>query len=261
MTDSRRFDELSDELARGVRDNPELVGLALMGSASEAGRHRRDEWSDHDFFAIAADGAGPRVRADLSWLPRQEDIVLALPEGGAGVVVLYSDGHLLEFAAAHPAELEGALAGLTTVTVDDEAGTVATLIDESQARAAASIAIDPALEAGLALIKLRIGVGRDRRGEVVSGGLFVRTWALQHLVRALRGRLVDPDEPLRDILEPTRRLERVLPGPAAALAEAVAQPVEPAARALFTLMRRELEPGWPEFPSRAADVIAARFGW
>lgn len=101
--------------------------------------------------------------------------MLALPEGGAGVVVLYEDGHLLEFAAAHPAEPEGALAGLTTVTVDDEAGTVATLIDESQARAAASIAIDPALEAGLALIKLRIGVSRDRRGEVVSGGLFVRT--------------------------------------------------------------------------------------
>ena len=68
-----------------------------------------------------------------------------------------------------------------------------------------------ALEAGLALIKLRLGVGRDRRGEVVSGGLFVRTWAVQHLVRALRGRLLDPDEPLRDILEPTRRLERVLP--------------------------------------------------
>lgn len=80
-------------------------------------------------------------------------------------------------------------------------------------------------------------------------------------MRALRGRVLDPDEPLRDILKPTRRLERVLPGPAAALAEAVSQPVEPAARALFALMRRELEPGWPEFPGRAADVIAARFGW
>lgn len=261
MGDAQRFDDLSDELARAVREHPELVGLALMGSASEAGRHRRDEWSDHDFFAIAADGAGPRVRADLSWLPRQEHIVLALPEGGAGVVALYDDGHLLEFAAAHTAELEGALAGLTTVTVDDAAGTVATLIAESQARAAATTAIDPTLEAGLALIKLRIGVGRARRGEVVSGGLFVRTWALQHLVRALRGRLLDPNEPQRDLLEPTRRLEQVLPRQAAALAAALEQPVEPAARALYGLMRDELESGWPEFPSRAADVIARRFGW
>lgn len=261
MGDAQRFDDLSDELARAVRERPELVGLALMGSASEAGRHRRDEWSDHDFFAIAADGAGPLVRADLSWLPRQENIVLALPEGGAGVVALYDDGHLLEFAAAHPAELDGALAGLTTVTVDDDADTVATLIAGSQARAAATTAIDPALETGLALIKLRIGVGRARRGEVVSGGLFVRTWALQHLVRALRGRLLDPNEPHRDLLEPTRRLERVLPRQAAALAAALEQPVEPAARALYRLMRDELEPGWPEFPNRAADVVAQRFGW
>ncbi|MGY6499049.1 MAG: hypothetical protein ACXIUP_12565, partial [Microcella sp.] len=61
--------------------------------------------------------------------------------------------------------------------------------------------------------------------------------------------------------EPTRRLERVLPRQAAAIAAAVEQPVEPAARALLALMRDELEPGWPEFPSRAADAVSQRFGW
>lgn len=261
MGEAQRFDELSDELARNVRERADLVGLALMGSASEAGRHRRDEWSDHDFFAIAVDGAGPRVRADLSWLPRREHVVLALPEGGAGVVALYDDGHLFEFAAAHASELDGALATDATVTVDDEAGSVAALVAASQQRAVANSAIDPAVEAGLALIKLRIGVGRARRGEVVSAGLFVRTWAVMHLVRALRGRLTDPASPARDLLEPTRRLERVLPDQAAAIAAAVAQPVEPAACALFELLRRELEPGWAEFPTAAADVVARRFGW
>ncbi|MGY6497657.1 MAG: hypothetical protein ACXIUP_05465, partial [Microcella sp.] len=156
MGDAQRFDDLSDELARAVREHPELVGLALMGSASEAGRHRRDEWSDHDFFAIAADGAGPRVRADLSWLPRQEHLVLALPEGGAGVVALYDDGHLLEFAAAHRSELDGALATDATVKVDDAAGSVGALVAAAQERALAADAVDPAVEAGLAIVKLRI---------------------------------------------------------------------------------------------------------
>jgi len=53
----------------------------------------------------------------------------------------------------------------------------------------------------------------------------------------------------------------VLPDQAAAIAAAVAQPVEPAARALFELLRRELEPGWAELPTAAADVVARRFGW
>jgi hypothetical protein len=26
-------------------------------------------------------------------------------------------------------------------------------------------------------------------------------------------------------------------------------------------LRATLEPGWPDFPSRAADVVATRLGW
>ena len=33
------------------------------------------------------------------------------------------------------------------------------------------------------------------------------------------------------------------------------------ARGLFDVARRELEPGWHEFPSAAADTIARRLGW
>ncbi|QTV79184.1 hypothetical protein [Microbacterium sp. NIBRBAC000506063] len=44
------------------------------------------------------------------------------------------------------------------------------------------------------------------------------------------------------------------------IAAAIAQEPEAAARALFALLR-ELEPDWPEFPSRAADAVAVRLGW
>ena len=37
--------------------------------------------------------------------------------------------------------------------------------------------------------------------------------------------------------------------------------LEVCARGLFDVARRELEPGWTEFPSAAADTIARRLGW
>ena len=37
--------------------------------------------------------------------------------------------------------------------------------------------------------------------------------------------------------------------------------MEDAARALFHLTREILEPGWDEFPTRAADAVAMRLGW
>ena len=55
MTDS--FSSLSRGLIEAVDAHPQLTGLVLLGSASEVAAARRDEWSDHDFFAIIAPGA------------------------------------------------------------------------------------------------------------------------------------------------------------------------------------------------------------
>jgi hypothetical protein len=38
----------------------------LLGSASDEAAARRDEWSDHDFFALIASGRGPEVRPNFS---------------------------------------------------------------------------------------------------------------------------------------------------------------------------------------------------
>jgi len=76
MTGAERFAELSDGLAEGVRGRDGLIGLVLLGSASEAGAVRRDEWSDHDFFALIEAGRGPAIRPDLDWLPDPDRIAL-----------------------------------------------------------------------------------------------------------------------------------------------------------------------------------------
>lgn len=261
MTSPERFEALSAGLADGVRSTDGLIGLVLLGSASDEASHRRDEWSDHDFFAITAEGRGSQLRPDLSWLPDQDRLVLVGREGEIGFAAVYDDGHVFEFAFSDAAELSGALAGAATVVIDDEAGTTAALVTESRARAAAGDRFDAANDVRLMLVKLLIGTGRVRRGEVLNGGLFIRQWAVQLLVRAIRGRFAAASTTLRDTIDPVRRFERDFPEWAARIAAAVENPAEDAAHALFALAREILEPGWDGFPSRAADVVALRLGW
>ena len=261
MTAPDRFEALSAGLAAGVRDRDGLIGLVLLGSASDDAAARRDEWSDHDFFALIEAGRGPQVRPDLGWLPDAERIVLTAREGEIGFVAIYEDGHVFEFAFSEPGELDGSLVREASVVVDDDAGTTATLVAQARARADAGDRFDPANDVRLVLVKLLIGVGRARRGEVLNAGNFVRGWAVQCLVRAIRGRFASRSTPLRDTIDPARRFERDFPDWASRIAAALEAPVEDAARALFGLTREILEPGWDEFPSRAADTIAARFGW
>jgi len=261
MTSADTFARLSAGLAEGVRHTDGLVGLMLLGSASEQAAHRRDQWSDHDFFALAEPGAGARVRESLGWLPEQERIVLTAREGALGFVALYDDGHVLEFAVAEPGELAGAVVGDATIAVDDAAGSAAALTASGQERAARADGFDPANDVRLVLVKVLIGVGRARRGELLTAGEFVRTWAVQHLVRAVRGRFAHSSSTLRDTIDPVRRFERDFPEFGERLAALLAQPVEPAARDLLAFTREALEPDWPGFPSAAAEVVTARLGW
>lgn len=258
---SERFVQRSEALARAVADTEGLIGLALLGSASDAGAARRDEWSDHDFFALSAPGAGARLRPDLTWLPDQDRLVLTAREGDIGFVAVYDDGHVFEFAFSDAAELAGAVAGEASVVVDDDSGTTAELIARAQARAAASEGFDPANDARLVLVKLLIGVGRSRRGERLNGNGFVRQWAPQHLVRAIRGRFADSSTTLRDTIDPMRRFERDFPQWGGRLADLLDRPLEESAHGQFTLLREVLEPGWDAFPTQAADAVARRLGW
>jgi len=261
MVGAERFDALSAGLAEGVRARDGLIGLVLLGSASDGASGRRDEWSDHDFFAIVEEGRGAEVRPDLSWLPDRERIVLTAREGEIGFVAVYDDGHVFEFALSEAGELAGAVAGDATVVVDDELGTTSAVIDRARARAESADGFDAENDVRLVLVKLLIGVGRVRRGEVLNGGQFIRQWAVQHLVRAIRGRFAEASGSLRDVIDPVRRFERDHPEWGARIAAALERPAEDGARELFAFTREVLEPGWDAFPSRAADAVAQRLGW
>jgi hypothetical protein len=167
----------------------------------------------------------------------------------------------MEFTLSEARELAGAVARDATVLVDDTSGATAALITAARRRAEAADAFDPVNDAGLVLVKLLIGVGRARRGEALVAGSFVRQWAVQHLVRSLRGRFPERSTPHRDLIDPLRRFELDFAAESAQIADAVARPVEEAAFGLFTLTRAWLEAGWPEFPTQGADAVARRLDW
>lgn len=261
MISADGYDRLTEQLTQAVIARDGIAGLVLLGSASSAGRHRRDEWSDHDFFAVAEAGRGGEARQSVDWLPDPHRLVLLIRETDIGFVALYDDGHVLEFALAEPSELAGILAGDATVAVDDADATTSRLIAGGHDQALAADRFDPERDTGLVLVKLLIGVGRVRRGEVLNGGQFIRIWAVNHLLRAIRGRFSENTTGSRDIIDPTRRFERDYPAWADRIVLALDQRPELAAHRLFTLTREILEPGWDAFPARAADAVAHRLGW
>lgn len=261
MGTAQRFDQLSAQLRSAVEGHEHLSGLVLLGSAAEQARSRRDEWSDHDFFAIAKPGRGTSVRGDLSWLPAPTELAATAREGEIGFVALYDDGHVFEFALAQIDELSGAIVEEADVVSDDD-GRLGELVGHARDRARAINAPDTRNETTLVFLKLLIGVGRARRGEILTAGQFVRTWAVQCLVRAVRARAAaDAGESRTAAIDPMRRFEDDHPALAARIAVALERPVEEAARMLYDLTRETLEPGWEGFPRRAADAVAARLGW
>jgi hypothetical protein len=259
VTAGAEFERRSAALAEVARTRAGFAGLVLLGSASPAAAHRRDEWSDHDFFMLAHPGAEAEVRDVVSWLPDPDRLVLVAREGEIGFATVYDDGHVFEFAAATAEELGGALAtDDVDIPVDD--GPAAELVAASQARVLAAPPDDPANDARLVLVKLLIGVGRDRRGESLIAGQFVHVFAVTHFARAVRAR-IPVEASVRDGIDPLRRFERDYPQLGAKLRTVLGASIEDAARGLFDLFRATLEPGWDAFPSRAADVVATRLGW
>lgn len=225
---------------------PGVTSLVVFGSTTTAASARRDAWSDLDFNVFLTPEAAPALRADWSFLPDPERLLLRAREGENGGVLVYDDGLICEFGA-----------GLPWVIRDPDREV---LLDGGDIVTASPPELpDPVDQIGLFLVKLAIGVGRARRGEVLSGGAQVRSHALTPLCEVLRQRCA-PHDP-RSPFDPIRRIERALPDVAAQIADLLARDVEDCAQGLVGLARAELEPGWAEFPSAAFDVVAGTFGW
>lgn len=255
MTDFPTFDGFIDQLAQIAQFSKQVVGLVTFGSTTEP--RCRDEWSDHDFVWLTEPGHADAFRHDLSWLPHAPEIALSVTEHHGGVKVIYRNGHRLEFGVTD----------IETFSHWSGAPTKVIVGDESVYRASAVVAArqptgtpNAAREIRLMLTQIHSGVGRARRGEVLSGSHLVRGEAVDHLVRAAAERL-PADTSRLDVFDPRRRFEFLYPQLGTRLEKTVRLSVEAAANEIVLIAEQELEPGWPEFPHEGLAAVRARFGW
>lgn len=246
------------ELARIVEAasaDPGIVGLVGFGSTADTSR--ADEWSDHDIAVITRAGDEARYRHDLSWLPDSSGIAMSVIDEHDGVTVVFDDGRVIEFGVATIDGFAGWAGNAAAVLIDR--GGVAPVVERMLARPAPGDDVDIDRETRIALAKLLIGVGRARRGELLTADHNIRGEALEHLLRAfaaalpgVRGRL--------DTLDPRRRFEQVYPELGARIADALRSDPEDAARRLLGLAEEHLG-GRGDFPRAGADAIRRRLGW
>jgi hypothetical protein len=116
-------------------------------------------------------------------------------------------------------------------------------------------AADPRSQVELFLEAIYDGVGADRAARPLSAGRLIRGAGLAHLLAAWVARV--PQEVGSEVLP----FERAYPIAARAMADAVAELPEAAARELLALAERELAPGWDHWPADAVQSVRERLGW
>ncbi len=260
------FLDFETQLTARLEAHSDVIGLVFVGSAADHSRF--DEWSDHDFFVITREGAGESLRQDLSWLPDAEQISLQPRETAHGLKVVYSNGHVLEFAVFNDSELELAGANAFLVTLD-KSGNIADRMTALAAKSAASALkattgdYRPGIQFELFLCQLLIGVGRARRGELLIAGEHVRSWAVAGLVGLSKHWLpvAEGTEHLADNLAPLRRFERQYPSLGAAIAASQSLPVEECAKGLLEIATSAFAAQLSQQQLDQATVVARRLDW
>ena len=249
------YEAFTDELAARLAVEERVLGLVAVGSMA-ARDYQPDEWSDHDFFVITESGAQESFRLDVSWLPDAERIAHWYRETDHGLQVLYESGHLLEFAVFDLEEV--GLAGVNRYRVLLDRGGVAARVAEVAGATAARPRPSDEHEFGKLLGCVLVGAGRARRGEELSGGMFVKDLALRFLVVLLARALPAEDSSLLDDLDPFRRFDLVHPKLGAELVALTRLETVDAALGLLTVAERELQPRLPDLPWHALEIVRRR---
>jgi predicted nucleotidyltransferase len=249
------FEERLRELVAAAEARPEIVGLVGFGSTAE--KERADEWSDHDLAVITTAGHEHRLRHELGWLPHAERIALAVVDRHDAVTVVSDAGEVLEFGVATVEDFAGWAANRAEVLLDRDG--VTAVVRSMLARPAPGDAVDVGQETRVALVKLLVGAGRARRGELLTAHRDIRGEALEHLLTAWAAALPG-DRAALDSLDPHRRFERVHPELAARADAALRLDVDGTARALLDLAEETLGHR-DDFPVEGAAAVRRRLGW
>src|SRR5215468_1078756 len=93
--DRRAFDRYSASFVQALAAFDEVAGIAALGSTADP--EIWDRWSDHDFAVVLRNGEPTWFLHDVRWMPEATRIVAAARHGGIYNVVVYDDGHKVEY--------------------------------------------------------------------------------------------------------------------------------------------------------------------
>ena len=254
---AERFADYTSRLIQSAESDSSVLGLVLVGSTAET--HRVDEWSDHDFFLVVANGVGEKYRQDLSWVPDIENAVLHPRETAHGLKIVFADGHVLEFAVFEVEELP--LAGINSFAVPVDKSNIFDVVTKLAAKSKDDRPFNWDEEFELFLSQVLIGVGRFRRGEVLIAGQIIRSHCLNHFLGLVRS--VQPPMAgfagLEDSFNRFRRFDFQYPELALKIEDALQKNVEESAQVLLELAI-ELKP-LTQSGERQVLAIKNRLSW
>jgi hypothetical protein len=239
-------------LTESLDADQHAIGLVAVGSMADRD-YAPDEWSDHDFFVITRAGGQEELRSDLTWLPDHERIALSVRETDHGLLVIYDDGHLLEFAVFDLEEI--ARAGVNRYRVLFDRGGVEDRV--KQVEESPRPPRDDRFLFGKTVTAALVATGRGRRGETLSAAFLV-TWATTYLARLLIRTLPTENASILDSFDSLRRFELAYPELGAELAAIVRLDPADAGPAILELLERELRPLRPDLPWAAVDGVKRR---
>ena len=246
------YRQFTEHLKNNLESDARVLGFIALGSMAEVTR-LPDDWSDHDFFVITGAGEQEQFRTDISWLPHPERIVLNIRETAHGLKILYDNAHLLEFAVFDLDELKQVRVNDYRILLD-KAGLAAIM----RQRVADTLpVVDTRRAVSMVLALLFVGAGRYARGEYLSAHLFIKTYALHHLLPVLRTQLAADDVSILDTLDPIRRFEQVFPEVGAEINQILLLPILDAAQAILNLVDKLLRDKLPDYPEQAFAIVSA----
>lgn len=200
----QRLDEIGKTLER-KGDVLALFGLGSVGIETD----RIDDYSDLDFFVIAAPGNKQRFIDHLDWLEETYPLAYSFKNCDIGYKIMFEDGIYGEFAIFEESELDSALyTGGRMVWKHPSYINDGIVTGKTALPSIKSSSIDHVV--GEALTNIYVGLGRYARGEKLSALRFIEHYPINGILSVLH--LLEPEMPyFPDAFGNERRVEKRFP--------------------------------------------------
>jgi hypothetical protein len=252
---STQFQQFTDTLQHRLSADDRV--RALVGIGSLAHPDRVDRWSDHDFWVITTTEGQAHFLSDLSWLPDYSAIALAIRPAPEYYTVLYTTGHVAEFAVFADSDLShGRLDRYWMLFDKDNIRTdIQAIYERTQPKQ--PTADDSARAIGHFLVALCTGAARDARGERLSAHNYIFQYALNELLTLITQHIPAQQSDLQDRFDPRRRFEQAYADLSTLLEPILMLTPVAAALRLLDLAEWLFQDRMPAFPNPAVTATRA----